>query len=190
MLSERQFKSVCTAKNPSGIAAVIKLPTAVYTDRLPEEAVISAEGRLILLDGLQDPGNVGALIRTAVAFGYSGVIMSDSCADPFSPKAVQASAGSLLSLWIRRTGKFLECAAELKRRKYALVAADIRGEPADGRIMVPHVLMLGSEGNGLGKKTIAMADRTIRIPMNDRCIESLNVAVSGAILMFLGRETG
>ncbi|MCU0608447.1 MAG: RNA methyltransferase [Chitinispirillaceae bacterium] len=189
ILTGRQFKSICTSKTPAGIAAVIKLPALVYSDRLPEEEIVLNSPRLLLLDGVQDPGNVGTLVRTAVAFGYGGVIMSDSCADPFSPKAIQASAGSVLSLWIRRTGKYLECAADVKRRKYDLVAADVRGEALSGAIKAPHMLLFGSEGNGLSEKTLALADWKLRIPINHQNIESLNVAVSGAIMMFLGRNS-
>jgi TrmH family RNA methyltransferase len=169
-LTERQFKTVCTSKTPQGAAAVVKTPEKSYSDELPSQT----GNRILLLEGVQDPGNVGTLVRTAAAFDYSGVVLSESCADPFSPKAVQASAGSILSVWVRRTDRYLEM---------------VRGEPLTPayRLPIPCALMLGSEGKGLSENLLALADKRIRIPMNDRKAESLNVAVAGAIMMYCAR---
>jgi RNA methyltransferase, TrmH family len=183
-LTERQFKSVCTSKTPQGAAAVVKIPEKSYSDELP-----AATGdRLLLLEGVQDPGNVGALVRTAAAFGFGGVVLSELCADPFSPKAVQASAGAVMSVWVRRTDRYLELAKELKKRGSKLVAADVRGEALAAGFNLPRqcALILGSEGKGLSSELLALADIKVRIPVNGLKAESLNVAVAGAILMFLG----
>ncbi|MBN2189384.1 MAG: RNA methyltransferase [Chitinispirillaceae bacterium] len=182
-LTERQFKSVCTAKTPQGIAAVVRIPDNSYGGELPPQA----GERILLLEGVQDPGNVGTLIRTAAAFDYRGVVLSDGCADPFSPKAVQASAGSIMSVWIRRTARYLDLAKELKNSGCRLVAADLRGEPLTPgyRLPIPHTLMLGSEASGLSNESLALADKKLRIPIDDAKAESLNVASSGAIMMFL-----
>jgi RNA methyltransferase, TrmH family len=186
VLTDRQFKTVCTSKTPQGVAGVVKIPEKSYSDELSKQP----GERLLFLEGVQDPGNVGALIRTASAFDFDGVIMSETCADPFSPKAVQASAGSSMSLWLRRTSRYLDIAEELKGRGFQLVAADVRGEQLKPgfRLPLPCVLMLGSEGAGLGEKLLALAGKRFCIPMNDRKAESLNVAVAGAILMFLGSK--
>jgi len=186
VITVRQFNAMATSKTPQGVAAVVRIPEKSYSNELPRQA----GDRVLLLEGLQDPGNVGTLIRTASAFDYDGVIMSEACADPFSPKAVQASAGAVMSLWVRRTADYLAIAEELKRREFKLIAADVRGEsltPAY-RLPEPSALMLGSEGAGLGEKILALADKKFRIPMNGRKAESLNVAVAGAILMFLGSK--
>lgn len=186
LLAERQFKSVCTSKTPHGVAAVVKIPENSYSDGLPAQT----GDRLLLLEGVQDPGNVGTLIRTAAAFDYAGIVLSESCADPFSSKAVQASAGSVLSVWIRRTVQYLALAEELKNRGCRLVAADLRGEllTPGFRLPAPCALMLGSEAAGLSTVLLALADQKVRIPMNGKKAESLNVAASGAILMFYGRK--
>jgi RNA methyltransferase, TrmH family len=184
VLTERQFKSICTSKTPQGAAAVVRIPENSFSGELPQKT----GDRLLLLEGVQDPGNVGALIRTAAAFDFNGIILNDECADAFSPKAVQASAGSILSVWVRRTARHYAAAEELKRKGCKLVAADVRGEPLTPGYGMPRhcAIMLGSEGKGLSDSLIALADRKIRIPMNGRKAESLNVAVSGAILMFIG----
>ena len=92
-LTEKQFKSASSSVTPQGLLAVVNLPEDHDTAALPDEL----GERLLLLESIQDPGNVGTLVRTAAAFGYDGIIMSRDCADPFSPKAVQAAAGTVLS---------------------------------------------------------------------------------------------
>lgn len=179
-----QFNKVCASRTPQGIAAVAALPRGTYDAGLPQ----SAGNRILLLEHVQDPGNVGTLIRTAAAFGYDGVLLSDRCADPFSSKVVQASAGSLFSLWLRRTARYAECAAELRTRGLALIAADLSGAPlrTSGVTGGAHVLMLGSEGSGLSAALKSIATATVRIPIDSVKAESLNVAVSGGILMYCG----
>ena len=139
-----------------------------------------------MLEDVQDPGNAGSLIRTAAALGYNGVIMSDKCADPFSPKVVQSTAGSLLSVWIRRNGGYLQMAAQLKNEGYELICADLRGEESlNFKYSGSHMLALGSEGSGISKELLELGSRAVRIPIEKSCAESLNVAAAGAILMFI-----
>jgi RNA methyltransferase, TrmH family len=180
-LTDRQFDSICPSKTPQGIAAVVKIPEDSYAPDLPQKL----GRRIVILEGVQDPGNVGTLVRTAAAFDFDGMVMSDTCADPFSPKAVQASAGSILSIWIRRTGRYLDIVKEIKRRKFLLVAAEVKSaktslESVSGNIAI----MLGSEGAGLNDDLLALADEKIAIPMNQGKAESLNVAAAGAVVMY------
>jgi TrmH family RNA methyltransferase len=182
-LSGSQFYSIVASNTPQGVAAVVSIPDHVWEPILPKQP----GARLLLLEHLQDPGNVGTIIRTAAAFGYQGVVLSDRCTDPFSPKVVQASAGTLLSLWIRRTPQYLELAKELKAGGCSIIAADLRGTPLPTcPIAAPHLLMLGNEGAGLSEKLLDLADTTVCIPIDKHNAESLNVAVSGAILMYCG----
>lgn len=183
IITERQFKSICSTKTPQGIAAVVRIPEGSYGLSLPK----TTGERILLLEGVQDPGNVGALVRSAAAFDYAGIVMSGECADPFGPKAVQASAGSVLSVWIRRTQEYLDMAKKMQTNGFVLIAADPRGETmVSGYVRKKHVIMLGSEGDGLSDRLLALADKKVRIPMNDKKAESLNVAISGAILMYAG----
>jgi TrmH family RNA methyltransferase len=159
------------------------IPEGTYSGTLPSRI----SGRIVLLEGVQDPGNVGTLIRTAGAFGYRGVILSDGSADPFSPKAVQGSAGVIASLWIRRTGRYLDLVKEMAGRCYRIFAATLDGAPV-GSVRFPrdHLLMLGSEGRGLSPNIVELAGVTVSIPMDRTKAESLNVAVAGGILMYCG----
>ncbi|MDD4859262.1 MAG: RNA methyltransferase [Dehalococcoidales bacterium] len=187
-VNESQFKSISAAKTPQGIAAVVKLPAETYANELP--AVIGE--RVLLLEVIQDPGNCGTLIRTAAAFGFAGVILSEKCADPFSPKVVQSAAGSILSLWLRRTPDYLALVAALKKQEYAVIAADLRGEedPAAMRKSGKILLALGNEAAGLSPELLKMADCRLKIPVNATAAESLNVAVCGGIFMYLATRQG
>lgn len=185
IVSSQKMKSICSSRTPQGIAAVVRIPSKVYSSELPSDS----GGAVLLLEQVQDPGNVGSLIRSAAALGYSGCILSANCADPFSPKVVQSTAGSLLSIWIRRTHDYMQCVSRLKNSGYELISADLGGsENEDFTDLSKHVLALGCEGNGLTNDLISISDRLLRIPISETAVESLNVAASGAICMFLCSE--
>lgn len=180
-LTESQLNTICSSQTPQGILAVVRLPEQVYSSDLPQETGT----RILLLEHVQDPGNVGTLIRTAAALDYSGVLLSNQCADPFSSKVVQATAGSLLSVWIRRTDRYMDVLSQLKTDGYVLCAADIDGEDhIDFSSYPKHVIALGNEGSGLSTDILRFCNTRFRIPFNSSRVESLNVAVSGAIAMF------
>ncbi|UCB42037.1 MAG: RNA methyltransferase [Dehalococcoidales bacterium] len=182
-VTESQFRSISQAQTPQGLLAVVRPPWQTYTDSVP----IDPGTRLLLLDDIQDPGNVGTLIRTAAAFGFSGVILTDKSADPFSPKCVQASAGSILSVWLRRTDEYLRMVQALKKRGYFVLAADLNGKEDtsvfDKRRLL--LLALGNEAAGLSEEMLAASDYQLRVPIVRDKAESLNVATCGAILMYL-----
>jgi TrmH family RNA methyltransferase len=183
LVSERQFRSICSAKTPQGILAVVRILPETYSDNLPA----NPGNRILLLEDIQDPGNVGTLIRTAAAFDFSGVILTPKCADPFSPKCVQSTAGSLLSVWIRRTKNHLRLVKLLKNDEYSLIATDLNGkeEPSLLRQQSKLLMALGNEATGLSESMLTAADHHIKIPIARDKAESLNVAVCGAILMYL-----
>ncbi|MFC1921475.1 TrmH family RNA methyltransferase [Chloroflexota bacterium] len=182
-VTESQFHSISQTKTPQGIAAVVRIPAEIYTDNLPE----NTGNRILLLEDIQDPGNAGTLIRTAAAFDYSGIIMTENCADPLSPKCVQATAGTVLSLWIRRTDEYLKLADSLKKNGYTLVAADLGGDstPEVLHLNEKLLLALGNEAAGLSEALLKMADYRLKIPTIREKAESLNVAACGAICMYL-----
>ncbi len=177
------MKFISSTVVSQGIAAVAQLPVDTYTDKLPAEAGT----RILLLEDVQDPGNVGTLIRTAAAFDYSGIILTEKCADPFSPKCVQSTAGSILSLWIRRSAAYLNLVGELRRRGYVLIATDLRGQTEHSILKKTKrlVLALGNEAAGLSEILLKRSDYRVRLPINVAKSESLNVAACGAICMYL-----
>ena len=184
-LTEKQMKSTSGTVTPQGLLAVVKLPKGHESTTLPDQP----GNRVLLLEQVQDPGNAGTLIRTAAAFGWDGVIMSDGCADPFAPKTVQAAAGTVLSLWLRRTEGYLGMARELRTRGYRLVATALDGEDDTALLTAGKlVLALGNEAHGLSQELRATADASFRLPVAAEKAESLNVAVAGGICLYLSRR--
>ena len=183
LLTESQFLSICITRTPQGSMAVVNMPADIYSDYLPEDA----GNKILLLEDIQDPGNVGTLIRTAAAFDFSGVIMTENCADPLSPKCVQATAGTVLSVWLRRTIHYLELAVALRKDGYTLIATELNGiaEPSIIGSQSKILLALGNEAAGLSKVLLSTADYRLRIPTIREKAESLNVAACGAIFMYL-----
>lgn len=188
LLTEDQFAGISQTRSPQGILAVVSLPAEAYSAELPPEP----GDRLLLLEDVQDPGNVGGLIRTAAAFGFSGVILTPKCADPFAAKAVQSTAGSILSVWLRRTAGYREMLTVLKQRGYSMVAADLEGDDDLAALATAEklVLALGSEAAGLSAGLLEMADLRLRLPIVGDKAQSLNVAACGAVLMYLATRGG
>lgn len=183
LLNESQFAAIAPTRTPQGFMAVVSAPDDIYAATLPQ----NPGGRILLLEDIQDPGNAGTLLRTAAAFDYDGVIMSEKCADPMAPKTVQGSAGTLLSLWIRRTHLYLDMAAALKASGYAVIATDLDGDitPAGLHAEDRMLLALGNEAAGLTAEIRSLAHHRLRLPINSGRAESLNVAACGAICMYL-----
>ena len=183
LVTESQLHSICSTMTPQEIVAVIRLPADTYSDHLPDKT----GSKILLLEDIQGPGNVGTLIRSAAAFGFSGVILTEKCADHLSPKCVQSTAGTVLSLWVRRTSRYMELVEALKLSGYVLVATDIDG--IEDTSVLQHreklLLALGNEASGLSGTALTAADHILRIPIVQGKAESLNVAACGAICMYL-----
>ena len=182
-LTPSQIRSIGSAVAPQGVIAVARLPMQTYEPQLP----LSCGPKLLFLEDIQDPGNVGTLIRTAAALQFTGVVLTEKCADPFAPKCVQASAGTVLALWLRRTERSLSLLSQLGRQGYTLVAATLDGQSDPSVLCEPTrlVLALGNEGAGLSLAVRQAAQARFTIPIDRRGSESLNVAASGAICMYL-----
>ena len=183
VVTESQLSSICASRTPQGTAAVVRMPLDIYSDRIPD----NTGDNILLLEDVQDPRNVGSLIRTAVAFDYSGIILTQECADPLSPKSIQPSMGTVLSLWLRRTPRYLELVKELKDRGYSLVVTELNAVegPSVLRSQDKLLLALGNEGTGLSRSLLDISDHRVGIPIEQEKIESLNVAACGAICMYL-----
>ncbi|MFC1985049.1 TrmH family RNA methyltransferase, partial [Chloroflexota bacterium] len=179
LVTESQFRSICLTRTPQGTIAIVRMPVGMYSVCLPE----NTGNKILLLEDIQDPGNVGTLIRTAAAFDFSGVIMTESCADPLSPKCVQATAGAILSVWLRRTACYLELTQALRKGGYTLIATELNGvaEPSILYRQNKLLLALGNEAAGLSRALLDTADYRLRIPTIRDKAESLNVAACGAI---------
>ena len=164
------FDALAETKSPQNVIGLFERPQASLDALFARETSI-----VIALDGVQDPGNVGTIVRLAAAFDANGVALLPGCADAFSPKAIRSSAGAILTVPI------VNCSIdELLARGWLIVAADIRGAIADPPA-ARAILAFGSEGSG-PSPALASVARMIAIPMSSR-VESLNVASSAAILL-------
>jgi len=182
-VTDSQFRSISQTKTPQGIIAVVRLPLNTFSDYLPE----TIGTKILLLEDVQDPGNVGTLIRTAVAFNFAGIILSNKCADPLSQKCIQSTAGTVLSVWIRKTTHYLEFIEVLKKTGYSLIAADLNGveDPSILHCQDKLLLALGNEASGLSESILNASNHRFQIPIIRQQAESLNVAACGAICMYL-----
>lgn len=174
---EDVMASISPVKTPQGVLFTCRLPQAPLPRSLTGR-------RYVLLDGVQDPGNVGTILRTLDAFDADGLLLTGGCADPYGWKAVRSSMGAVFRRPIY-FGSPEELAALLHRSDLPLYGAALREDTVDARQAdyTRCVLAIGSEGRGLSREVLDLCDQTIRIPMSDRC-ESLNAAIAAAVLLW------
>ncbi len=171
-VSDDVFRFLSDEKTPQGVLC------RVY---IPKNEQLAPQGRCILLDGVADPGNVGAILRTANAAGYRRVYITPDCADPYAPKSVRASMSGLF---------FTElCRIERSHiptlfQGTSLIVADMNGENVfTFKAPSEFTLVIGNEGNGISKESRIAATHTVKIPMRETQ-ESLNAAVSAGIIAY------
>lgn len=175
------LQSLCDTQTPQGVVFLSPIP-----DTAPPE--ILEGGRWLVLDGLQDPGNVGTIWRTADGLGADGVILVNHCADPFSPKTVRATMGACFRLPVYET-QASALPALLERSGLALYASALREDTAEIRTVPLSrcAVVIGSEGRGVSQALLDWSEKTVKIPMRDRC-ESLNAAAAATIVLWeMGR---
>lgn len=174
LLPEHVFQTVCDTKNPQGIAAVLALKTREVSG-----------SRLLALDGVQDPGNVGTIIRTADAAGFDGVLLSPECADLFSPKVLRSTMGSIFRLGFSFPASLPAALESLKTEGYSVLSSQLDGDSFFERkgISSSFVLIIGNEGNGISKDVRKAATHHLCLPMRGGA-ESLNAAVAAGIMMY------
>ncbi|MFQ5569631.1 MAG: TrmH family RNA methyltransferase [Rhodothermales bacterium] len=160
---------------------------AVARPRRLAEAQLATLHTILALDGVQDPGNVGTLIRTAAWFGTDAVLAGPGTADVFNPKVVRAAMGGLWDVHMAQTGDLGACLAGLQQHGFACYGADLQGTPvAAWAPRRPSVLVLGSEAHGLSPDVRAHLDERVAVTGASRRVgtESLNVAVAAGILVY------
>jgi TrmH family RNA methyltransferase len=175
VLTELLFRSLSDTVQSQGVVALFPRP-AITASELPRR-----DGVLVVLDGIQDPGNVGTIVRLSAAFGAAGVIATEGTADPFSPKAIRASAGAALIVPIALCSR-AELIALAASGGIPLFAADARGGRLSSPLPSRFGLVLGSEGRGVSAEIAAMA-QPVGVEMSG-AVESLNVGAAAAILLW------
>lgn len=177
-ITDAMFSTLCDTPSIAGIAAVIALPAAQSN----LENASAAHQRIVVLDAIQDAGNLGTLLRSAAAFGYSQAILGPGCADPWSPKSLRAGMGAQFVLAIRTTTELVSCIQQLRIPSLAAVA---HGGDRLNAISIPsaHAWVFGSEGQGISPNVLEATSQSVRIPTLGQT-ESLNVAAAAAICLY------
>ena len=173
------LKAISTVDTPQGMLALCRTPALTPPETLNP-------GRYLVLDGVQDPGNVGTIWRTADAFGADGVFLLPGCAEPYGPKTVRSTMGACFRLPVWETG--LDKLQELLRTAgLPLYATALRDDTADLRTvgLERAAVVIGSEGRGVSQAVLEACVLTLKIPMRDRC-ESLNAAAAAAVVLWEG----
>lgn len=173
LVSQAIIKKISAVQHPDSILAELSCP---------EMQKLSEQKYIIALDGLQDPGNLGTLLRTAVALGWEGVFFIEPCCDPFNDKALRAAKGATFEIPMQQ-GSWQDLAAFIKEKGHTVCAADLEGDaPTAFHNKEKLVLILGNESRGIAPPD-GLPCCKVTIPMQGP-MESLNVAVAGSILMY------
>lgn len=182
-VSDEILEYAADSRHPQGIAAVARVPRI---DVDPERV---RGGRLLVLDEVRDPGNLGTVARTAWASGMAALVLLGACVDAWNPKVVRASAGALFHLPLLGFAKRSEAGQWLAEHRQRALMATADGEEScfDADLRAPCSIVLGSEAHGIHPDTAAFCSGSLSIPMAGGC-ESLNLAASAAILCYLALD--
>jgi TrmH family RNA methyltransferase len=174
------FQALSPVKEPSGVVAIARRPATSIDTLLARSPQL-----LIVLDGVQDPGNVGAVVRAAEGLGATGVIVAAGSADPFGWKAVRGAMGSTLRLPVVARAPLMDTLRAMRAAGVRIVATVPHSgrAPADVDLRRPTAILLGGEGAGLAEEVIADADERVTVPMQAP-VESLNVAIAAALVLY------
>lgn len=177
-VTPEEMRVLSGTETPQGLILVVEEPMAD-----PGEVWANRDARIVLLDGVQDPGNVGTLVRVSAAFGCTALVALDGTADPWSPKAVRASAGTAFRIPLLRE-RWAETTRRLDGWSGQLFRADAGGRGVAGvSASTPWALALGGEGDGCRRELSERANATVSIPMPGG-VDSLNVGIAGALLLY------
>jgi len=182
-MSGSLFSKIAQTETSQGILAIVEEPKFDRSTFL--KAISASDGKVLVLDRLQDPGNIGTIIRTADAAGYAGLIVMKGCGDIFSPKVIRAAAGSLMRLPVYKAENEEEALSILSDANKVIIGTTpedgVAYDKADWSGGV--ALIIGNEGNGLSETFKAATHKNVKIPMNKE-VDSLNAAVAAGILIY------
>lgn len=171
----RLMERLCDAKTPQGIAAVVRRPVPKECER--EDAYI------VVLDHVQDPGNMGTILRTAQAFGCSCAVLGEGCTDPYAPKCMRAGMGAQFKLQIISKKEISKYLTNCREAGYSVIGGHLNGDSVMPALADRRVCVIGSEAHGMEEQTARACTGLYRIPMPGGA-ESLNAGVAAGILMF------
>lgn len=183
IVSEAVLESVSDTKTPQGILGIFPIPSYSREDIFRQKSPL-----IMILEDIRDPGNMGTIFRTFEAAGGDGIVLYKDCTDPFSPKCIRSTMGSVIRL------PFIACKNDSELRvvfgdeKLNIYAADMKGEDYTNLdYSLPTAFIIGNEANGLSEDALAISNKKVSIPMAGK-VESLNAAITCAILSFEAKK--
>ena len=180
LVSDVVFSYMSDTKTPQGVLAVVE--QMHYT----AEQILNAKNpHILVLDNLQDPGNLGTIFRTAEAAGVNGMILSKDCVDIYNPKTIRSTMGAIYRMPFIYVEDLIDMIGTLKKNEISVYAAHLDGKQSYDKenYQTGTAFLIGNEGNGLRKEVADQADTWVQIPMAGE-VESLNAAIAAAVLMF------
>lgn len=189
LLPDKLFDGAVPSETPQGVAALVKLKESSLRDLLERVQVGPIVlGPIMVVAGLQDPGNLGTVLRSAEAFGSAGAVLGEGTVSLFNSKVIRASAGSVFRLPVvvaKDAGGLEKIAAEFRAQGVRLIATSShKGTPLDqAKLTAPSAIFIGSEGAGLARTLMTQMDETVAIPHSPR-VESLNAGVAASIVLY------
>ena len=176
-VSEKVFQTITDVENPQGILAVIEKENSDLTISYDEDVIVA-------LDGIQDPGNLGTILRTLDSVNLKQIILSEKTVDVYSPKVVRSTMGAIYRVNIIKCKKIVETLKNLKKHKYEIVATSLQTENLIYNFdYKKKVIVIGNESNGVSKEVLNIVDRMVKIPMLGKT-ESLNAAVATGVILY------
>ena len=180
IVADRVFEAASDTKTPQGVLSLVKRFMYTMDDIIQENKAL-----IMILENIQDPGNLGTMFRTGEGAGISGIIMNRTTVDVFNPKTIRSTMGSIFRVPFFVTENLQDILMQLKSRKIKLYSAHLQGSVSyeEPDYKEPTGFLIGNEGNGLSDEIARMADTYIHIPMAGK-VESLNAAIAATLLMY------
>ena len=178
-VSDKIFSSISDTETPQGIGAVLRI------SNYDESEIIKNGRNFLMMDRIQDPGNMGTLIRTADAAAFDAVILSDGCVDMYNSKVLRATMGSIFHIPVIQSADLSETIQRMKENHVKIYAADLNGNQSSfsEEFSDKNAIITGNESNGIRREVLDTADVLLKIPMPGSA-ESLNASVAGSLLMY------
>lgn len=182
-VSDQVFRKMSDTKSPQGILCLVKMPEYSVDDFLKRYE--SGRLKLLILESIQDPGNLGTMVRTCEAAGFDGIIANDSTVDIYNPKVIRSTMGGIFRVPVMYSGNLVDILDRLKETNVKICAAHLNGKSDFTNVKYSNrtAVLIGNEGNGLSDSISEKSDILVRIPMEGK-VESLNAAVAASLMMF------
>ncbi len=187
LVKDEIIKKLSDTKTPQGIIGVCKIKDNKDIKEIININNSNKKDLVVMLDGLQDPGNIGTIIRTSLSFGVNTIVFSDTCVDCYNEKVIRGSQGGIFKINMLK-GKLIEYISEYRKCKYDIIGTSLNNASSLDEVDIDKlnnkkVIVFGNEGNGVSEEVLNNTDINLYIPIND--MESLNVGVAAGILLYI-----